>query len=415
MGIIQFASLDVHWNPLELPPGIGKLINLRHLYHDRRKRVLPKGLGKLVSLREIKETFGYKNELTVGHNDEEAFSLGDLKDLNNLRGSLWIKGLENVADVGEAKQAQLKKKKHVTWMRLDFFKDEGTTGIHDQQLMEGLEPSSNLEELIILNYQGTTMVPSWMMSLTNLRYLSMDFCRNCEHLPPLGKLPALESLSFDGMGVKRLVELKFTQMPKWEEWEEWDNRMISGDEDTIMPRLHLLESFGFDTAVEAQRAINAAHVEAESFENGIGVVKLTGRYSGAGHELLCESIRAVDQQDASGNKLLQDVGLWISQKIKDHFANQQKMNITLKYIGLGQPCEGDLQGLITQCAMYVQKGGPRMDPSQGCCNVIKYVDIPCVCKYISKEIEDVIDMDKVVHVADFCSKPLSHGVKCGSE
>ena len=40
-------------------------------------------------------------------------------------------------------------------------------------------------------------------------------------------------------------------------------------------------SFGFDTAVEeAQRAINAAHVEAESIENGIGVVKLMGRYSG---------------------------------------------------------------------------------------------------------------------------------------
>lgn len=41
------------------------------------------------------------------------------------------------------------------------------------------------------------------------------------------------------------------------------------------------KSFGFDTAVEeAQRAINAAHVEAESAENGIGVVKLMGRYCG---------------------------------------------------------------------------------------------------------------------------------------
>jgi 6-phosphofructokinase 1 len=40
-------------------------------------------------------------------------------------------------------------------------------------------------------------------------------------------------------------------------------------------------SFGFDTAVEeAQRAINAAHVEAGSIENGVGVVKLMGRYSG---------------------------------------------------------------------------------------------------------------------------------------
>ncbi|KAF3638604.1 hypothetical protein FXO37_24292 [Capsicum annuum] len=41
------------------------------------------------------------------------------------------------------------------------------------------------------------------------------------------------------------------------------------------------KSFGFDTAVEeAQRAINAAHVEAESVENGVGIVKLMGRYSG---------------------------------------------------------------------------------------------------------------------------------------
>lgn len=41
------------------------------------------------------------------------------------------------------------------------------------------------------------------------------------------------------------------------------------------------KSFGFDTAVEeAQRAINAAHVESESAENGIGLVKLMGRYSG---------------------------------------------------------------------------------------------------------------------------------------
>jgi 6-phosphofructokinase len=47
------------------------------------------------------------------------------------------------------------------------------------------------------------------------------------------------------------------------------------------------KSFGFDTAVEeAQRAINAAHVEAESAENGIGVVKLMGRNSGMSLSLL---------------------------------------------------------------------------------------------------------------------------------
>ncbi|TVU17098.1 hypothetical protein EJB05_33112, partial [Eragrostis curvula] len=132
------------------------------------------------------------------------------------------------------------------------------------------------------------------------------------------------------------------------------------------------KSFGFDTAVEeAQRAINAAHVEAESAENGVGVVKLMGRNSGfiamyatlasrdvdcclipespfylegkggllefvekrlrdnghmvivvaegAGQDLIAKSMNFADTHDASGNKLLLDVGLWLSQKIKEHF------------------------------------------------------------------------------------------------
>ncbi|KAK8955186.1 6-phosphofructokinase 3 [Platanthera guangdongensis] len=145
------------------------------------------------------------------------------------------------------------------------------------------------------------------------------------------------------------------------------------------------KSFGFDTAVEeAQRAINAAHVESESVEYGIGVVKLMGRYSGfiamyatlasrdvdcclipespfylegkgglfefiekrlkenghmvlvvaegAGQELIAESMRFMDHEDASGNKLLLDVGLWLSQKIKNHFSTKKNITLNLKYI-----------------------------------------------------------------------------------
>ncbi|MCH92497.1 6-phosphofructokinase 3-like [Trifolium medium] len=48
-------------------------------------------------------------------------------------------------------------------------------------------------------------------------------------------------------------------------------------------------------------------------ENGHMVIVIA---EGAGQDLLTESMQDVDQQDASGNKLLQDVGLWISHKIK---------------------------------------------------------------------------------------------------
>ncbi|KAI4350764.1 hypothetical protein L6164_005184 [Bauhinia variegata] len=161
---------------------------------------------------------------------------------------------------------------------------------------------------------------------------------------------------------------------------------VAGIPKTIDNDIPIIDkSFGFDTAVEeAQRAINAAHVESESQENGIGVVKLMGRYSGfiamyatlasrdvdcclipespfylegpgglfefiekrlkenghmviviaegAGQELVSESMQSMDKKDASGNKLLQDVGLWMSQEIKDFFAKHSTLKINLKYI-----------------------------------------------------------------------------------
>jgi len=37
---------------------------------------------------------------------------------------------------------------------------------------------------------------------------------------------------------------------------------------------------------------------------------------GAGQDLIAKSIATSDQQDASGNKLLLDIGLWLTHKIK---------------------------------------------------------------------------------------------------
>lgn len=48
-------------------------------------------------------------------------------------------------------------------------------------------------------------------------------------------------------------------------------------------------------------------------ENGQMVIVIA---EGAGQDLVSQSIQSMDKQDASGNKLLQDIGLWISQKFK---------------------------------------------------------------------------------------------------
>ncbi|RRT39313.1 hypothetical protein B296_00040385 [Ensete ventricosum] len=54
-------------------------------------------------------------------------------------------------------------------------------------------------------------------------------------------------------------------------------------------------------------------IEKRLKENGHMVIVVA---EGAGQALTAESMRSVDHQDASGNKLLLDVGLWLSQKIK---------------------------------------------------------------------------------------------------
>ncbi|KAF9592414.1 hypothetical protein IFM89_014904 [Coptis chinensis] len=81
---------------------------------------------------------------------------------------------------------------------------------------------------------------------------------------------------------------------------------------------------------------------------------------------------------------------------------------------LAADCEADVPDLITQCTQYVAKAGPKVPPSSECCQVVKRVDIPCICSHIPSTIELIISMDKVVYVAGQCGRPVAHGFKCGS-
>ncbi|CAM9000664.1 unnamed protein product [Rhodiola kirilowii] len=145
-------------------------------------------------------------------------------------------------------------------------------------------------------------------------------------------------------------------------------------------------SFGFHTAVErAQQAINAAHVEAESAVNGIGLVKLMGRstghitlYStlssrdvdcclipemefylegegglfeflgrklkenghavlvaaeGAGQDLIPRTAKQKEERDESGNLVFLDVGSWLKSELKKWWVRDHPNELlTVKYI-----------------------------------------------------------------------------------
>jgi 6-phosphofructokinase 1 len=140
---------------------------------------------------------------------------------------------------------------------------------------------------------------------------------------------------------------------------------------------YLQTTFGFETAVsEARRSTYAAHTEAIGARNGIGLVKLMGRESGfiaaytamadcqvnyclipeapftlpglladlenrirqRGHAVIViaegagqELIPETGQVDASGNKKLPDIGLFLKEKINAHFT-EVGVEMTLKYI-----------------------------------------------------------------------------------
>ena len=110
---LQTLNIENHSYFKKLPQGMSKQINLRHfIFHDDYywgNVVFPKGIGKLIGLRTL-SIFNISDK-----DDREGCKLGELKNLNQLRGALTINGMENVVNVDEAQNAQLKDKIHLDW------------------------------------------------------------------------------------------------------------------------------------------------------------------------------------------------------------------------------------------------------------------------------------------------------------
>jgi hypothetical protein len=211
--------------------------------------------------------------IVSGKDDIGGCKLEELKILNHLQRALAIKGLGNVVDMVEAENARLKEKTQISHLRLEFDgkSEENRRKKNDVLILNVLEPHPNLEDLKIYRYKGSTMFPNWIMSLTKLKELEILGCKMLDCMPPLGKLPFLESLeirnadSVKKVGVEflgiefedkkdkglttslilfpNLKSLKFWNM---KEWEEWDGIVGLREEDgcNIMPCLQYLEIVG---------------------------------------------------------------------------------------------------------------------------------------------------------------------------
>ncbi|XP_073259817.1 putative disease resistance protein RGA3 [Populus alba] len=246
----------------QLPKAIGKLIKLRHLQiYGSGVAFIPKGIERITCLR----TLDWFTVCGGGENESKAANLRELKNLNHIGGSLKIWNLQDASDAAEA---QLKNKKRLLCLEMNFYYNQ-ENGI----LIEALQPPSGLEYLTICWYRGLEL-PNWMMTLTRLQVLTLRYCENVEVLPPLGRLPNLESLELRSLKLRRLdagflgIEkdenasinegeiarvTAFPKLKKLEIWnlkevEEWDGieRRSVGEEDanttsiSIMPQLRQL-------------------------------------------------------------------------------------------------------------------------------------------------------------------------------
>ncbi|KAB5530107.1 hypothetical protein DKX38_020188 [Salix brachista] len=275
--LCNLQSLDVIrcWSLKELPQAIVKLINLRHLcIYDSGVAFMPKGIGRLTCLRTLDRFL----VCGAGENESKAANLRELKNLDGIGGSLEIRNLQG-GGIEDAAEAQLKNKKRLLCLELNFDSDSDSDisnlALENNILIEVLQPPSDLERLLICWYRGIGL-PNWMMALTRLQELRLFHCSNLEVLPPLGRLPNLERLELQSVGVRRfdagflgiekvgnaninegedarviafpnLKRLEILYLDEVEEWDGIERRVGEEDATTtsifIMPQLRELKIY----------------------------------------------------------------------------------------------------------------------------------------------------------------------------
>lgn len=215
------------------------LVNLRYLFFSGNLIGFPPYFGHLTSLQELNTNMcvppGY------------GFLARELEDLKGLR-HLYASGLENVS-AQEGTSAKLGEKESLIMLSLSW--DSGQLEADGEELLNSLQPHTNLEKLKIQRYNGMKS-PCWMENpmLTNLTYVSLSDCNNWQHLPPLGGLPSLKYLYLQHMNAVKRIEgsfygcevplafpslklLSIQMLPSLEEW-------VGSEDMVLFPQLEKL-------------------------------------------------------------------------------------------------------------------------------------------------------------------------------
>ncbi|XP_071931696.1 disease resistance protein RGA2-like [Coffea arabica] len=191
---LQTLKLDRCYKLVELPNQITRIVSLRHLEISTCSKLthMPLGFGKLTSLRTLPRFVIGKSSMS------KSGGLNELHELNHLKGELAIMNLERVGNTRECEASNMKDKKYLCSLRLNWSRETNDDMYDDAVVMECLRPHKNLRELHISGY-GDVKFPTWMSAritsvLPNLVNISIERCSYCQELPPFGELPFLRVL-----------------------------------------------------------------------------------------------------------------------------------------------------------------------------------------------------------------------------
>ena len=173
----------------ELPANMGWLINLRHLDIRGTKLIeMPLLMGRLKSLQTL-------TSFILGK--KGGSSIKELREFQQLKGSLSVLKLENVVDARDALEANLRDKLQLNELVLRWGGDTNDSK-KDRDTLDHLQPHANLRKLTIENYGGT-IFSDWLGHAScNIVSVQIHNCKYCLFLPPFGRLPSLKNLSIEG-------------------------------------------------------------------------------------------------------------------------------------------------------------------------------------------------------------------------
>ncbi|KAK4594786.1 hypothetical protein RGQ29_018483 [Quercus rubra] len=228
---LQTLMLKGCYKLTKLPEKIRDLINLRYLDITGAYliREMPVGIEELKNLQTL-------SNFVVGK--DNGSKIGDLMNLEFLRGRLCISSLENVLDAEDARRANLNGKKNLDALEIKW--GSAPSGLKDasiaKDVLDMLRPWTTVKELSIDGYIGVQF-PTWLgdHSFSHIEDLKIVGCKQCISLPAIGHLSSLKFLVIKSMSMVQTIgpefygegrlkpfqlleKLHFEDMQEWQDW-----------------------------------------------------------------------------------------------------------------------------------------------------------------------------------------------------